>query len=154
MRTLSLMLVAALTIGCVRTATNEATGEVDLDVESPTKQGEDWSGELVGMGAYATITGKHTALVNDGKTEVRVQFSGGTPNRTHPWHIHEGTCGSGGPIVGDPGAYPPITVSDAGTAAANATLFTQLDEAKDYYVNVHESTWDLATIIACGDLDD
>ena len=42
-----------------------------------------------------------------------------------------------------------------GRASAEASLTgIELNEAKRYYVNVHASPTDLATIIACGPIDD
>jgi hypothetical protein len=146
--------VAFVVASCARVQTEPATGTVDLDVENPAKQGEDWSGSLAGQGAGASITGTIRALALDGRTEVTVALNGASPNETHPWHVHEGACGSGGPIVGDASAYAPLQVGSAGSANGSANLALELNEAKDYYVNVHASASDLQTIIACGDLDD
>lgn len=155
MRNRLLCITAALAmIACARVQTEEASGTVDLDVENPAKQGEDWGGTLAGQGAGASIKGTIKALALDGRTEVSVALNGASPNATHPWHVHEGKCGSGGPIVGDPGAYTPLQVGSAGTASANTNLNLMLNEAKDYFVNVHASETDMQTIIACGDLDD
>lgn len=155
MRTRLLCITAAFALlACARVQTEPATGEVDLDVENPAKRGEDWNGTLAGQGAGASITGSIKAMALDGRTEVSVALNGASPDGTHPWHVHEGACGSGGPIVGDATAYPQLQVGSAGTATANANLGLMLDEAKDYYVNVHASASDLQTIIACGDLDD
>jgi hypothetical protein len=69
--------------------------------------------------------------------------------------VHEGTCETGGPITGDATVYPPLTVGADGRAEANARLLNlKLNEAKKYHINVHRSPTDLATIIACGDLND
>ena len=46
MRRMILTMAAFTFVGCVRTHANEATGEVDVDIESPTKKGEDWNGSL------------------------------------------------------------------------------------------------------------
>lgn len=146
--------LAFVAMGCARVQTEPATGTVDLDVENPAKQGEDWNGSLSGQGAGASITGTIKALSNDGRTEVTVALNGASPDAVHPWHVHEGACGSGGPIVGDASAYSPLRVGSGGSASDVATLSLELDEAKDYYVNVHASASDMQTIIACGDLDD
>src|SRR5687767_8844405 len=73
MKTPALWLAASLAIAtsaCVRTHTNEASGAVDVDIESPTKKGEDWSGNLSGQGMYAAVTGKATALSSEGRTSI------------------------------------------------------------------------------------
>lgn len=154
MRIAPVLLVACLSAACVRATTNPATGKTDIDIESPTKQGEDWSGKLQGSAMYPNVTGTAKALVSEGKTTVSVSLSGATPGGVHPWHVHLGRCGSGGQVYGDHSAYTPLQVGAAGRAEGNATINPQLDESKDYYVNIHASPSDMATIIACGDLDD
>ena len=161
MRKLTLLAVLATSAtlsaslgGCIHTSRDPATGKVDVDVESPTKTGEDWHASVAGEGVYSAMTGKATALVANGQTTVDFKLDKGTPGQTHPWHVHEGKCGSGGPIVGNASDYPPITIGAGGHGEANAKLAARLDEAKDYYVNVHASAAEMSTIIACGDLDD
>lgn len=155
MRKTTLCLAAMLALGaCVRTATNEATGKVDVDIESPTKRGEDWSATLRGTGGWAAVMGDAKALVKDGKTEVRVSLTGAQPNVSFPWMVHEGTCAMPGAPVGDHSAYTPIAIGGDGRGNATANLAARLDEAKDYVIVVHASHSDMANIVACGDLDD
>lgn len=154
MRIVSLLFVACVAAGCVRTARNPATGKVDVDVESPTKKGEDWKTTLAGQGQYTYVTGSAQAKVAEGMTTVTIRVSGHEPSGSHPWHIHEGKCGSGGAIIGDPNAYAPLVFGNDRTAQGSAKLSVRLDEAHDYHVNVHRSPSDMATIIACGNLDD
>ncbi|HEY0972696.1 MAG TPA: hypothetical protein VGE02_17130 [Gemmatimonadales bacterium] len=153
MRVVTLILAAGLVTGCIRTSTDPVTGRVDVDVESPTKQGEEWKAAIAGT-TIPSITGSATARVYAGETEVTVSLTGVPTGELRPWHIHEGTCGSGGPIVGSPTAYPPLTVGEDGKATGSARISLQLDEAKSYHVNVHASAAQMATIIACGALDD
>lgn len=154
MRKLTIVLVSGLVLACVRSQTNTATGDVDLDVESPTKRGETWNANLTGQAGFPTVTGTARAEVAEGRTTTTISLSGATPGGTHPWHVHEGKCGSGGAIVGDAAAYTPLSVGAQGTAQGNATVSLTLNEARDYHVNVHASPTDLATIVACGNLDD
>jgi hypothetical protein len=153
MRRMILTMAAFAVVGCVRTHANEATGAVDVDIESPTKTGEDWTGSLAARGGSG-ITGSFKALVNEGKTNVSVNLANAMAGQRLPWHIHEGTCNSDMGIVGDPSAYPVIVVANDGTASVNALVGVSLDEAKDYFINVHASPTNLQTIVACGDLDD
>jgi hypothetical protein len=153
MRRITVLAVALLSAACVRTATNEATGEIDVDVESPTKQGEDWKGTLAGQAGYTNLSGGMQALVNAGRTSVNVTLNGSSPGARYVWHIHEGKCGTAGVIFVDEYSYPPLVIGDDGKGAVTATLQSQLDEAKDYYVDIH-APGDMATIVACGDLDD
>ena len=154
MRVFSVLLLAGLAAGCVRTSTNPATGSVDVDVESPTKQGERWTTNLAGQGSYSAVTGSATADVVEGATTATITLQGGQANAEHPWHIHEGTCSTGGPIVGSPSDYPPLQVGSEGRAQGGAKVNARLDEAKEYHVNVHLSRSEMGTIVACGQLDD
>ena len=153
MRRLILTMAAFAFVGCVRTHANEATGAVDVDVESPTKKGEDWNGTLSPRGGSA-ITGTFKAFVADGKTTVTVNLANAMAGQRLPWHVHNGTCSNDMGIYGDASMYPTIVVANDGTASVNTVLNYSLDEAKDYMVNVHASPTNLQTIVACGDLDD
>jgi hypothetical protein len=153
MRRLILTMAAFAFVGCVRTHANEETGAVDVDVESPTKQGEDWNGSLVARGGSG-ITGTFKANVANGKTTVSVNLANAMAGQRLPWHVHNGTCDSDMGIFGDASLYPVIVVANDGTASVNTVLNYSLDEAKDYMVNVHASPTNLQTIVACGDLDD
>jgi hypothetical protein len=153
MRRIILTMAAFAVVGCVRTHANEETGEIDVDIESPTQQGEDWDGSLTPQTGYA-VTGSFKAFVKDGRTNVTVNIGNATPGQQLPWHIHEGSCGNDRGIVGDALAYAPLTVGSNGAASGSANLAVALDEAKDYFVNVHASPTNLQTIVACGDLDD
>ncbi|HET7274565.1 MAG TPA: CHRD domain-containing protein [Longimicrobiaceae bacterium] len=124
-----------------------------VDIDSAPDLEEDWEGELEPQGSF-TVRGAATALANSAGTGISVSIAGADANSTHPWHIHEGDCGDGGPIVGDPGAYPFLQVGSNGTASANASIDVTLDELDDYYVNIHHSPEDMGTIVSCGELDD
>ena len=154
MRRVLLIGTALLTVACVRATRDPVTGSVDVDVESPTQQGEQWRATLAGQGAGSGITGNATARVIAGTTTTTINVSGATAGARHPWHVHSGTCGSGGPIVGEPSAYQPIAIGDNGSGTSSAQIQVQLNEAQRYHVNVHASASDMATIVACGDLKD
>ena len=157
MKASALWLAASLTLAasaCVRTHPNEATGAVDIDIESPTKQGEDWNGELKGQGMHAAVTGSLKALVSEGRSSVTVTLANASPGATYAWDVREGKCGTGGAVVDETRAYGNITVGSDGKAGTTATLNARLDEAKDYAVTVYGSSSDRTNIVACGDLDD
>jgi hypothetical protein len=154
MRRLILTMAAFAVVGCVRTAVNEETGEIDVDVENPARAGaEEWNGSLQPQTGYA-VTGSFKAFVKDGRTEVTVNIANASPGQQLPWHIHEGSCGNDRGIVGGASSYSPLIVGNNGAANGRANLTVSLDEAKDYFVNVHASPTNLETIVACGDLDD
>ena len=153
-KTTLFLAVAALAMSaCVRTATNEATGRTDVDVESPTKTGEDWSADVRGTAGFAQLMGTVKAKVVEGKTNVSFTLNGGTPGASHPWMVHEGTCAAPGAPFGMASAYTALTFGSDGRATVNMTLDGRLDEAKDYIVAVHASASDM-TVVACGNLDD
>lgn len=100
--------------------------------------GEDWKAELRGQSG-ATVGGTVEARSGTEGTTATIQLQGASSGSRHPWHIHRGTCGSNGPIVGPATAYPLLVVGSD-------------DDA--YYVNVHASPENMGTIVSCGQLDD
>ena len=145
---------AVLATACIRTAVDPVTGRMDVDIESPTQQGQQWTAEIAGQGSGASITGNAVARVIAGTTTTTVTIRGATAGARIPWHVHQGNCGAGGQIVGEPSAYPAIVVGGDGTGTASAQIQLQLNEAQRYHVNLHESPTNLPTIIGCGQLDD
>lgn len=135
MRTIALGLGVLLLAGC-------ATAEVEM------RPVESWSGRLEATQADDL---RAAASVNSGarETAVSVAVAGAQANATHPWHIHRGTCGSGGAIVGAANAYPPLQVGSNGQARATARVNVGLDAMQQYYVNIHRSPQDLGTIVGC-----
>jgi hypothetical protein len=92
------------------------------------------------------------AATGPGQTAVAISLAGGTAGGTHPWHIHRGTCDTGGPIVGDADAYPALRPTSAGGATATAHIRVQLVPDEDYHINVHRSPQALGEVLACGNL--
>jgi len=85
-------------------------------------------------------------------TVVHISISNAAPGGVHPWHVHDGQCGSQGQILGPADAYPVLRVGDAGTATADASLPITMPTTGSYHVNVHASATNMSTIIACGNL--
>ena len=158
MRTVALVLAACVTaasLGCVRVARDPATGNADIDVENPMKSGELWKATLAGRAGWTGASGTANARIEGDNTMTTLVLTGLPQGGPYPWHVHEGTCDTGGPIVGPANAYPHLTVGADGRAEASARLLgLKLNEAKKYHVNVHRSPTDLPTIVACGELDD
>ena len=151
---LLLCAAATLAVGCVRTRTDPVTGRTDIDVESPGQRGEDWSGRLTGRGMYTGVSGSVSGQSLDQRTTLTVQLEGDAPNAARAWALHEGTCESGGPMLGGMADYPLLRVGADGRAQATVTLPNMLNEAKSYHVAVHASSTDMATVVACGEIDD
>jgi hypothetical protein len=123
--------------------------------DSSTDPGEDdvqWSTTLLAEADFPGVTGTGTAATVDGASTASVSIAGATAAAVHPWHVHAGTCADGGPIVGEATAYPPLQIGEDGANTQNATITTTLVPNSSYFINVHLSPEDLATIVACGDL--
>jgi superoxide dismutase, Cu-Zn family len=162
MRFLSLALILLLVTGCDRDDTPtvaddpaafdndfEQADEFD-DMDDP--DAAEWQAMLQGQSGFEAVSGRAVAHPMDERTHVTASLSGAEANATHPWHVHTGSCGSGGGIVGSAGAYPALEVGDDGQASAEATIEVVLQPAESYHVNVHASPDNMATIVACGDL--
>jgi hypothetical protein len=151
---LAVAFAALLAGACVRTRTDPVTGKIDVDVESPTKKGEDWKAGIAGTSGYGSITGQGRAAVLNKQSTITINLNGLTAGATHSWRVFEGKCGGAGPMFGTAAAYPDFTVSSTGTAQASATLAMALDEAKTYNVRIYATPGDMNTVAACGDLSD
>lgn len=114
----------------------------------------DFDATLAGTAGYASYSGDARAVAGLGNTVITVRLEGATPGARHPWHVHSGDCGSGGPIVGDASEYPHLRPDAQGTDRETADIGVALDDDGDYYVNVHLSPENLGTIVACGELVD
>lgn len=142
---------AALLTGCIRTRTDPTTGHVAVDVHSPLQKGTVWDAKLTGGGTYTGVTGTARADVLNGQTTLAVRFTGLTPGASHPWRVHEGTCGAVGAQFGDAYAYGNLLVNDQGVAEGTAKL-PSLDIARKYKVRLFVSQTDSTSEIACGNL--
>jgi len=92
-------------------------------------------------------TGTATLLQSGDNVIVRVRLSGG-PADAQPAHIHPGTCDKLNPKPIYPlhnlvNGYSETTVQNVKLADLTAGTFA---------INVHKSTSDLGTYVACGDL--
>ncbi|HET9341332.1 MAG TPA: hypothetical protein VFO25_00285 [Candidatus Eremiobacteraceae bacterium] len=81
----------------------------------------------------------------DNKTQVTIQLTGEPPNAQEPAHIHTGKCKKLNP---KPAYLLTNVVGGTSTTTVNASL-TSL-EAGRFSVNVHESTQNFGTYVACG----
>lgn len=112
-----------------------------------------WMGMIKGkdgaaIGGMAMMMGGKSS----GTTDVTVELTGDTPSTTRPWHIHTGTCATGGGVFGGGKAYTPLSVDEKGTASSKATLAVAVPDTGHFYVNIHESAANMSKIVACGDL--
>lgn len=142
------MRITAIAAACL-VALGCASGGSNGDGEFIT----DFDASLTSRGG-STVTGTARAVASLGRTAVTLEIDGARPGARHPWHVHEGRCGSGGAIVGSASSYPVLEVDEDGSERASGTIDVQLDDDRDYHVNVHASPSDLQTIVACGALVD
>ena len=86
------------------------------------------------------------------KTQASVSISNAVPGGRHPWHVHRGQCGTDKGILGPPDAYPPLKVEKDGRASTTTTLPIGFPKTGEFFVNVHASSKNMSTIVACGNL--
>lgn len=89
---------------------------------------------------------------NQDQIIAHVSISNAVPNGVHPWHVHRGECGSDQGIVGSADTYQPLQVKDDGRAESTAKLASSLPRSGRYFINVHASSRNMSTIVACGNL--
>jgi hypothetical protein len=111
-----------------------------------------WTATLQSMNGSTVKGTASLAPGASGATSVAmVSITGGTAGAVYPWHVHMGKC-PGGSVFGSGAAYKPITTSGDGSGKASANLTVASPASGDYHVNVHASSTDMKTIVACGDL--
>ncbi len=122
-------------------------------MESMSSDAGKWTTTLESKGG-TMVVGTASAMPGStpGTTAVEIAITGAPANGVHPWHVHVGSCSSGGDIVGPPTDYAPLTADANGAATSMATVNVPAPTSGDFHVNVHMSPTDLGTIVACGDL--
>jgi hypothetical protein len=116
-----------------------------------------WNAVLATPPGLAGVTQIHgTAWMEPGsrpdESIAQVTIENAAPGGKHPWHVHRGQCGNDQGIVGPADAYHLLEVGGDGRATRTARLPLPLPTAGDYMVNIHASTDNMGTIIACGNL--
>ena len=108
MRRMMLAAAAAiLTTACVRTAVDPVTGRMDVDVESPPQQGQQWRTEIAGQGSAASLTGSASARSHRRHRRLRRSTSSRShPRRAHPVAHPPGELRLRRPGLRRAGAYP------------------------------------------------
>jgi hypothetical protein len=113
---------------------------------------DEWKASLTGTGAATGMTGDAHAVTDGSKSEVTLKLENAAPGRTYPWHVHAGTCGGNGAVIGPASAYPAATIGTDGKTTSTAHLNFPLSKTAAYYVNVHAAPNNMATIVACAPL--
>jgi len=159
MRILRLLPIAFLAFGCTDSDDDivvvPPTDEVPPD-EIPPSDVFEWRADITSNDPFIwTLFGTANVLMNNGEAAftASVEIRNDDVGVERPWHVHFGTCGSGGAIVGDEAAYPRLSTGLDGASAVAITLRgIALDPNAAYHVNIHESDFYFDTLIACGDL--
>lgn len=92
-------------------------------------------------------TGKATLRKSGADVVVTLRMQGASGN-VQPAHIHEGTCAKLNPAP----KYPlhPLTHGTSVTTVKNVSIAQLI--ARPYAINVHRSTDDLQSYVACGNI--
>ena len=117
-----------------------------------------WNGSLASppeLGGVVDVRG--TAWMgpdekNADRSRAHVDIANAVPGALHPWHVHRGRCGADQGIFGPADGYKPLKVAKDGHASAEAELSMPTPKTGEFFVNVHASTKNMKTIVACGNL--
>jgi hypothetical protein len=149
-------LVAGLIISAVTTAGCGGGGmHINPEAKPVTNR---WNATLAtpeGLAGALQVTGTGWMGADPKKpteTQAYVSVANAGPGGRHPWHVHRGQCGQDQGILGPADAYPILKVGGDGKAEAEAKLEMPEPVQGQYFINVHASPANMATIVACGNL--
>ena len=129
--------------------------EINPDAQSLATS---WNGTLSsppGLAGVSDIRGQGWMAADQkdqDRTRAHVDISNAVPGGQHPWHVHRGQCGADQGILGSADAYKPLKVEGNGKAGQTAVLAMPLPRSGNYFINVHASSKNMSTIVACGNL--
>ena len=132
--------------------------EINPDTQDAQSVATRWNAVLstpAGLAGVTDIKGEGWVAADpkkQGQIIAHVSISNAVPNGVHPWHVHRGECGSDQGIVGPADTYQPLKVKDDGRAESTAKLASSLPRSGRYFINVHASSKNMSTIVACGNL--
>ena len=155
MKRIALLLIAALAFGCSSGDDFDDDNGGGVVVVPPPVGTIEWHATLSSLdNTLYTLTGDAVVaeVVSEAAFTATITIRNDIVGSIRPWHVHFGTCATGGAIVGDDTAYPRLQVTSGGTASVNVMIRVGLDPAVAYHVNVHKSDAEFNTIIACGDM--
>jgi hypothetical protein len=93
-------------------------------------------------------TGTATLTQQAGGVQVAIAITGAPSGVAQPVHIHEGTCAKLNPAP----KYPLTNLMDGKSTTVVKGVTIKDLEASPFAINVHKSTSDLKTYVACGDI--
>ena len=153
---------AGLTVGaCARQtgAVTTSTGDVVLEPTTGTiSSSGGWTTRLTTNGGAADGVVVGMASVVPGsfgdQTRIQLNLSNAQANSVLPWQVRYGSCGNDtGTVVGPASAYPSVISGLDGRASLTAVLPFAVTPGTEYSIVVFRSPNDMATPIACGNLN-
>jgi hypothetical protein len=150
-------IAAGLMLSALAVASCGGRQAVEIDPNSQPVQNR-WNGtvasppELAGVSSIRGNAWMGPDAKNADRTEAYVSVANAVPGGKHPWHVHRGRCGSDQGIFGPADAYKPLEVKGDGRASSTAELSVAAPRTGEFFVNVHASAQNMATIVACGNL--
>ena len=97
----------------------------------------EWKATISGRNG-STMTG--SAKVDDrgaDSSQVELKIKDAGASQTFLWHMHQGSCETGGDIVGPASAYPELTTGSDGQGEVNVTLAVATPSEGMYSVHLH-----------------
>ena len=149
--------IAAIILSALSLASCGGRQPVEINPNSQSVAGR-WNGTLstpAQLAGALQISGQGWMGANEknsDQTRAGADISNAAPGGLHPWHVHRGQCGSDQGIFGPADAYKPLKVDGDGRASATADLQIPLPRTGSFFVNVHASSKNMSTIVACGNL--
>jgi hypothetical protein len=121
--------------GCGGDDSGGSSSEESVSVQLSTQNGSGESGT-------ATLTS-----AGENRTQVVIELQGEAASASQPAHIHKGSCENLDPA-------PAYGLPNVMSGKSETTVAVSLDQLEQdaYAINVHKSSADLKTYVACGDI--
>ena len=150
-------IAAGLMLSALASASCGGRQAVEIDPSAQSVPSR-WNGnlssppELAGVSSIRGNAWMGADPKNADRTEAQANIANAVPGGKHPWHVHRGRCGSDQGIFGPADAYKPLEVKGDGRASSTAELSVAPPRSGEFFVSIHASAQNMATIIACGNL--
>jgi hypothetical protein len=126
------------------------------DIIGGTGETLEWRANVAGIGDFANISGSADVTFATGAFQFGATTSivGDEPGAVRAWHVSNGSCVTGGDIVGLDSDYLPLVADSAGKNTVSVIVPEALDPNGVFHVDFRGGTSgaDFDTVIACGDL--
>lgn len=113
---------------------------------------ESWTATL----SSSSTEMRGTATLSPGasyrETLATITVHGSAPRAAHAWYVQLGECGRDVGILAGPQVYPPIAIDDQGNGSSSVTLPFTVPTSGPYSVSVRQSSSQISSVVACGNL--